>query len=176
MNSLTTIPQSFALTITPRGNPLTVLCLSSYFIVYFLKSKLILFYNRVIYYYTRIFPILLPCPVRTIVLFYLKLLIHSFLIAKMLLRNSKTPWQGFEKKWTHNAFAQEHLRQGKYSLLNLNLDHWVHFSTMITSTPPVLLSSKCDIFRTHQTYWWWGSVSRDLGSIVCSLLAITRDR
>ena len=38
----------------------TVLCLSSYFVVYFFKLKLILFYNRVIYYYTRIFLILVP--------------------------------------------------------------------------------------------------------------------
>ena len=36
----------------------TVLGLSSYFVVYFLKSKLILFYNRIVY--TRIFLILLP--------------------------------------------------------------------------------------------------------------------
>ena len=41
----------------------TVLCLFSYFLVYFLKSKLILFYNRVIYYYTRIFLILPRYPV-----------------------------------------------------------------------------------------------------------------
>ena len=31
----------------------TVLCLLSYFIVYFFNLKLILFYNRVIYYYTK---------------------------------------------------------------------------------------------------------------------------
>ena len=39
-----------------------VLCLSSYSI-YFLKLKLILFYNRVVYYHIRIFLILLPHPV-----------------------------------------------------------------------------------------------------------------
>ena len=38
----------------------TVLCLSSYFVVYFFKLKLILFYNRVVYYDTRICLILLP--------------------------------------------------------------------------------------------------------------------
>ena len=43
----------------------TVYC-QSYFFVYFLKSKLILFCNRVVYYYTRIFLILLPHPVRRI--------------------------------------------------------------------------------------------------------------
>ena len=43
-------------------NKFTVLCLSSYFAVYFLKLKLIFFYNRVVYYYTKIFPILLPHP------------------------------------------------------------------------------------------------------------------
>ena len=32
----------------------TVLCLSSYFVVYLLNLKLIVFYNRVAYYYTRI--------------------------------------------------------------------------------------------------------------------------
>ena len=37
---------------------LTVLCLFSYFVVYFLKSKLILFYDRVVYYYIRIILIL----------------------------------------------------------------------------------------------------------------------
>ena len=42
-----------------------VLCLSSDFVVNFLKLKLILFYNRVIYYYTKIFLILLPHPVLT---------------------------------------------------------------------------------------------------------------
>ena len=42
----------------------TVLSLSSYFVVYLFKSKLILFYNRINYYYTRIFLIiLLPHPV-----------------------------------------------------------------------------------------------------------------
>ena len=41
----------------------TVLCLSRYFVVYLLKSKLILFYNRVVYYYIRIFQILLPHPI-----------------------------------------------------------------------------------------------------------------
>ena len=39
-----------------------VLC-QSYFVVYFFKLKLILFYNRVVYYYSRIFLILLPHPV-----------------------------------------------------------------------------------------------------------------
>ena len=39
----------------------TLLCLSSYFVVYYLKLKLILFCNRVVYYYyTRIFLNLLP--------------------------------------------------------------------------------------------------------------------
>ena len=38
----------------------TVLYLSSYFVVYFFKLILILFYNRVVYYYTRIFLILIP--------------------------------------------------------------------------------------------------------------------
>ena len=41
----------------------TVLCLTSYFVVYFFKLELILFYNRVIYYYIRIFLILLTHPV-----------------------------------------------------------------------------------------------------------------
>ena len=41
----------------------TVLCLSSYFVVYFFKSKWILFYNRIVHYHTRIFLILLPHPV-----------------------------------------------------------------------------------------------------------------
>ena len=41
----------------------TVLCLSFYFIIYLLKLKLILFYNRVVYYYTRIFLNSLPHPV-----------------------------------------------------------------------------------------------------------------
>ena len=39
-----------------------VLYLSSYFVIYFLKLKLIMFYNRVVYYYTRIFLVLLPQP------------------------------------------------------------------------------------------------------------------
>ena len=38
----------------------TLFCLSSYFVIWFLKLKLILFNNRAIYYYTRIFLILLP--------------------------------------------------------------------------------------------------------------------
>ena len=42
----------------------TVLCLSSYFDVYFFKLKLILFYYRVICYYTRIFLILFLHPVQ----------------------------------------------------------------------------------------------------------------
>ena len=41
----------------------TVLCLSSNFVVHFLDLKIILFYNRVDYYYTRIFLILLLRPV-----------------------------------------------------------------------------------------------------------------
>ena len=45
----------------------TILCLSSYFVVYFFKSKLILFYNSIVYYYTRIFQILLLDPVRSTV-------------------------------------------------------------------------------------------------------------
>ena len=40
-----------------------VSCLTSYFVVYFLKLELILFYYRMVYYYTRIFLILLPYPV-----------------------------------------------------------------------------------------------------------------
>ena len=44
----------------------TILCLFSYFVVYFSKLKLILFYNRVVYYYTRIFLNLLPYPVDTL--------------------------------------------------------------------------------------------------------------
>ena len=43
-------------------NKFTFLCPSSYFVVYFFKSKLILSYNRVIYHYTRIFLILLSAP------------------------------------------------------------------------------------------------------------------
>ena len=42
-----------------------VLCLFSYFLCYLLKQKLFLFYNRVVYFYTRIFLILLPHPVHT---------------------------------------------------------------------------------------------------------------
>ena len=37
-----------------------VLYLSSYFVVYFLKLEFIFFYNRIVYYYTRIFLIWLP--------------------------------------------------------------------------------------------------------------------
>ena len=44
----------------------TVLCLSSYFVVNFLKLKFILFYNRVIYY-ARISLILLPHPVQVFI-------------------------------------------------------------------------------------------------------------
>ena len=44
-------------------NKFTVLSQYSYFVVYFLKSKLILFYDRVVYYYTEMFIILLPHPV-----------------------------------------------------------------------------------------------------------------
>ena len=40
-----------------------ILCTSSYFAVYFLKLKLILFYNNVVYYYTRMFLILFFHPV-----------------------------------------------------------------------------------------------------------------
>ena len=40
-----------------------VLCLPSYFIVYFLKLELIFFYNRVVYYYTKIFLSLLMHPI-----------------------------------------------------------------------------------------------------------------
>ena len=40
----------------------TALCLSPYFVIYFLELKLILFYEIVIYYYTRIFLFLLPQP------------------------------------------------------------------------------------------------------------------
>ena len=41
----------------------TVLCLSSHFLVYLFKLKLILIYNRVLYHYTRVFLILLPHPI-----------------------------------------------------------------------------------------------------------------
>ena len=45
-------------------NKFTVLCLSSYFVVYFFRLKLILFHNRIVYYYySRIFLIFPPCPV-----------------------------------------------------------------------------------------------------------------
>ena len=47
-------------------NKFTVLYPSSYFVVDFLKFKLILFYNRIVYYNTRIFLILLPCTVLTL--------------------------------------------------------------------------------------------------------------
>ena len=52
----------------------TVLHLSSYFVVYILLSKLIFSYNRITYYYTRIFLILLPHPVLLIrsITFFLK--------------------------------------------------------------------------------------------------------
>ena len=45
----------------------SVLRLFSYFVVYFFELELILFYNRVIYYYTRIFLILLMHPVLKII-------------------------------------------------------------------------------------------------------------
>ena len=41
----------------------TVLSVSSYFVVYFFKLELILFYNRVVYYYTRILLVWLPRPI-----------------------------------------------------------------------------------------------------------------
>ena len=41
----------------------TALCLFSNFLIYFLRLKLILFYNRDFYYYSRIFLVLLPHPV-----------------------------------------------------------------------------------------------------------------
>ena len=50
--------------LTPILSKLTVLYLSSYFIVYFLKLKLILFYNRVAYYCTRVWQIWLLHPGR----------------------------------------------------------------------------------------------------------------
>ena len=37
----------------------SILCLSSYFVVYVFKTKLILFYNGVVYCYSRIFLIFL---------------------------------------------------------------------------------------------------------------------
>ena len=46
----------------------TVLCKYPYFVVYFLRLKLILFYNRVVYYYFIIFQILLPHPVANVIL------------------------------------------------------------------------------------------------------------
>ena len=49
--------------ITTKLNKFTILCLSSYFVVYSFQLKLILFYNRIVYYYTRIFLILLQHPV-----------------------------------------------------------------------------------------------------------------
>ena len=42
---------------------ITVLGLASYFVVYIFKLKLIMFYNRVVYYYTRKFLILVLRPV-----------------------------------------------------------------------------------------------------------------
>ena len=59
----------------------TVLCLSSYFVVYFLKSKLILFYNRVVYHYTRIFLILLPHPVESCSELYIIKCIHLKIVS-----------------------------------------------------------------------------------------------
>ena len=41
----------------------TVLCLSSYFVVYFSKLELIFFCNKVVYYHSRIFLIFLPHPI-----------------------------------------------------------------------------------------------------------------
>ena len=49
----------------------TVLCLSSYFVTYFLELKLILFYNWVYYYY-RIFIILLLHPIYIYIYIYIK--------------------------------------------------------------------------------------------------------
>ena len=41
----------------------TVLCLSSYFVADFVKLKSSLFYNKVVYYYTRLFLNFIPNPV-----------------------------------------------------------------------------------------------------------------
>ena len=41
----------------------TVLCLFSYFVVYFFLIKMNLVYKRVVYHHTRIFLLLLPHPV-----------------------------------------------------------------------------------------------------------------
>ena len=49
----------------------TVLCLSSYFAVYLLKLKSILFYNYVVYYYTRMFLILLPYAIYIYIYIYI---------------------------------------------------------------------------------------------------------
>ena len=54
----------------------TVLFLS-YFLVYFLKSKLILFHNRVVYCYARIFVIFLPHPhIHTHTYIYIYIYMH----------------------------------------------------------------------------------------------------
>ena len=60
----------------------TVLCLSSYFVVYFFKLKFIWFYNRFIYYYTRIFLILLPHPVYIYIYTY-TMMTHIHKITKL---------------------------------------------------------------------------------------------
>ena len=38
----------------------TVLCISTYFVAFLFKLKLILFYKRVIYYNTKIYPVYKP--------------------------------------------------------------------------------------------------------------------
>ena len=57
----------------------TVSCLSSYFVVYFLKLKFIFFDNTAVYYYTRIFLILISYPVHCY---------KTFLLYFKLFRNS----------------------------------------------------------------------------------------
>ena len=54
--------------------------LSSYFVIYFFKLKLILFYNRVVYHYNEIFLILVPhmyCPIRVFPPFFRKPILFS---------------------------------------------------------------------------------------------------
>ena len=73
-------------------NQLTILYLFSYFIFYFLKLKLILFYNWVVYYYTRIFLIFLPLSVYLLFsqFFDRRVISNAYMyIFKMIERNEK---------------------------------------------------------------------------------------
>ena len=67
--------QRYILTITEKMvailSKFTVVPLSSYFVVYFRKLKLILFYDRVFYHYTRIFLILFPHSVYIYIYIYI---------------------------------------------------------------------------------------------------------